>query len=81
MVAFKRRGAVWGEVMNDLTKNQQLAEDHARNLRCSGVNAHVVEVVAYEVVIDSHEKIMARLKRFQDGRSDAPVPMPFYERD
>ena len=36
-----------------LSKNKQLAEDIARNLRCSGVtSASVVEVVAYEVVVD-----------------------------
>ena len=37
-----------------LTKNRQLAEDVARNLRCSGVtSARVVEVTAYEVIVSS----------------------------
>ena len=27
------------------------------------------------------QRELARLKRYRDGRSDAPVPMPFYERD
>lgn len=39
--------------MMGLTKNKQLAEDSARNLRCSGVHhARVIEVVAYEIVTD-----------------------------
>jgi hypothetical protein len=37
--------------MRHLTKNKQLAEDIARDLRCCGVsNARVQKVVAYEVV-------------------------------
>ena len=40
-------------MIQHLSKNKQLSEDIARNLRCSGVtSARVVEVVAYEVVVD-----------------------------
>jgi hypothetical protein len=37
-----------------VTKNKTLAEDVARNLRCSDVtSARVIEITAYEVVISS----------------------------
>lgn len=35
-----------------VTKNKALADDVARNLRCSGVtSAKVIEITAYEVVV------------------------------
>ncbi len=37
-----------------VTKNKTMAEDVARNLRCSGVtSARVIEITAYEVVVSS----------------------------
>lgn len=37
-----------------ITKNKTMAEDVARNLRCSGVtSAQVIEITAYEVVVSS----------------------------
>lgn len=37
-----------------VTKNKLLADDTARNLRCSGVtSARVIEITAYEVVVSS----------------------------
>ena len=42
------------ELSQHVTKNKQLAEDIARNLRCSGItSARVKEITAYEVVVDS----------------------------
>lgn len=42
------------DLSHHITKNKQLADDIARNLRCSGVtSARVIEIIAYEVVVSS----------------------------
>lgn len=42
------------ELSHIVTKSKLLADDVARNLRCSGVtSARVIEITAYEVVTSS----------------------------
>jgi hypothetical protein len=43
--------------MSDLIRSQELADQIARNLRCSGVNgAYVLETIAHEIIIPSHQE-------------------------
>ena len=42
---------------NNIYKSKELAEQIARNLRCSGVNgAYVLETIAHEVIIPEHQE-------------------------
>jgi len=40
-----------GKMTNNIYKSKELAEQIAMNLRCSGVQAHVVECIIYEVIV------------------------------
>ena len=40
-----------GKMTNNIYKSKELAEQIAMNLRCSGVQAQVVECITYEVVV------------------------------
>jgi hypothetical protein len=45
---FREKGA---EMTHNIYKSKELAEQIAMNLRCSGVQAHVVECITYEVIV------------------------------